>query len=595
MPIIEGHHDFAVLECRLAALIREAQREGGGPLGSPVAVIAPTARLLSHLRLRLTELAPALANVHFFHHQSLAEASLLAAGRSLESTLSDEVRAAIVARVIEDQGGELAAYARQRPGCAVSILGTLDDLREACVAPREAVRTAGLSERGRLILRIDAAYARALDDTDRGASDRAGALLGAVPFVREFTRRFRLVVHYGAYDLIGVNLEIVRAVTAPLVFLVPHHDAARAYEHARRFWPAFFEARPALLPDAESDRLLSDRLPCLFDETAEPGPLESDRHARVSFYHAQGALSELREAALRILVLHRDSSVPLHRIGIVARTLEPYAAVLRPALEETGLPFSTTASAPLLREARAQAALQLGRVLLRDFPRQPLLDLCRGGHLKVRGRDPAEAAHGCDRLSRAWRIAGGPASWSRHPPAWVADWEPYVPPDADEERRERARALKRAREGQARALASLVNHLRAAGRALRRASTWSGWSDAIRSLLVDLLDGFASEEAAVDTDAVLRIVSEMRDLDAAGEPFSAPAALSFFERAIARAVVPIGVVGGAASGGADNGGVRVLDAMQARGLAFDALFLIGFNSGLLPRRGVEDPFLPDAD
>jgi hypothetical protein len=256
MPIIEGHRDFAVLERRLAALIREAQREGGGPLGSPVAIIAPTARLLSHLRLRLAELAPALANVHFFHHQSLAEASLLAAGRSFESTLSDEVRAAIVARLIEAQGGELAAYARERPGCAVSILGTLDDLREACVAPGEAARLAGLSERSRVIFRIYAAYARALDDPDRRAPDRAGALLRAVPFVRELTRRFRLAVHYGAYDLIGVNLEIVRAIGAPLVFLVPHHDAARAYEHARRFWPALFEARPAPLPDAASDRLL---------------------------------------------------------------------------------------------------------------------------------------------------------------------------------------------------------------------------------------------------------------------------------------------------------------------------------------------------
>src|SRR5262245_33048598 len=543
MPIIEGHHDFAVLERRLAALIRAAQREGDGPLASPVAIIAPTARLLSHLRLRLAELAPALANVHFFHHQSLAEASLAAAGRSLEAPLSDEVRAAIVARLIEAQGGELADYARERPGCAISILGTLEDLREACL-PREAIRLAGLSERGRGILRLHAAYARALDDTDRGAPDRARALLSAVPFVREFTRRFRLVVHYGAYDLIGVNLEIVRATGAPLVFLVPHHEAARAYEHARRFWPVHFETRPAPIPDAASDRLLSDRLPRLFDEGAEPGPLEPGRQGRVSFYHAQGALSELREAALRILVLHRDSSMPLHRIGIVARTLEPYAAMLRPALEDLGLPFSTTAAAPLVREARAQAALQLGRVLLRDFPRQPLLDLCRGGLLKPRGRDPAEAAHGWDRLSRDWRVAGGRAAWSRDLPSWVADWEPYVPQDADEERRERSRLLKRAREGQAKALASFVEDLWLAGGALRRASTWSGWSDAMRSLLVELVDGFGSPEGAADTDAVLRILSEMRSLDGAGEAYSILAALWFFERAIARGVVPMGAVGG---------------------------------------------------
>src|SRR6185295_3122261 len=257
MPIIEGHHDFAVLERRLAALIREAQREGGGPLEAPVAIIAPTSRLLSHLRLRLAELAPALANVHFFHHQSLADASIAAAGRPVEAPLSDEVRTAIVTRLLESQGGDLAAYARERPGCAASILGTFDDLREACVPPGEAVRLPGLTAGGREILRL-----------------------------------------YAAYDLIGVNLELVRAIGERLVFLVPHHATSRAYEHARRFWPVMLGARPTPLPDADSDRLLPDRLPSLFDEGAEPGPLEPGRHARVSFYHAQGAMSELREAAL---------------------------------------------------------------------------------------------------------------------------------------------------------------------------------------------------------------------------------------------------------------------------------------------------------
>src|SRR6185295_6448370 len=195
-----------------------------------------------------------------------------------------------------------------------------------------------------------------------------------------------------------------------------------------------------------------------------------------------------------------------------------------------------------------------------------------------------------------WRVTGRRAVWTRDLPGWVAAWEPYVPPDADDERKERARAMKRARERQVQALASLVEDLHGTGRPLRRASSWAGWADAMRSLLADLLDGFAAPGAGADTDAILRSLSEMRRLDAAGEPFSSVAALSFFEKATARALVPIGASGGSVPpGGSDNGGVRVLDAMQARGLAFDALFLIGFNSGLLPRRAIEDPFLPDAD
>jgi len=70
---IEGHPDFAVLEARLAELVREA-RSADGPL-TPLAIIAPTRRLLAHLQGNLAGRFPALLNVRFFHHESLIEAA----------------------------------------------------------------------------------------------------------------------------------------------------------------------------------------------------------------------------------------------------------------------------------------------------------------------------------------------------------------------------------------------------------------------------------------------------------------------------------------------------------------------------------------
>ena len=46
--------------------------------------------------------------------------------------------------------------------------------------------------------------------------------------------------------------------------------------------------------------------------------------------------------------------------------------------------------------------------------------------------------------------------------------------------------------------------------------------------------------------------------------------------------------------GASEAGIRVLDAMQARGLTFRYVALAGMNAGIFPRVGREDPFLPDA-
>ena len=54
------------------------------------------------------------------------------------------------------------------------------------------------------------------------------------------------------------------------------------------------------------------------------------------------------------------------------------------------------------------------------------------------------------------------------------------------------------------------------------------------------------------------------------------------------------VLAGAGRGSADRGGVRVLDLMQARGLAFRAVVVLGVHVGTLPRPSRSDPFLPES-
>jgi ATP-dependent helicase/nuclease subunit B len=603
MRTIEGHHDFGVLEDRLAALIRQAQQGDASLPFPPVAVVAPTRLLLSHLQVTLADKLPVLANVHFFHHQSLAGAAGAAMGSPAPRPLGDDVKAKILAGLIEARGGSLADYVLRRPGSVASILSTLDDLREAGVPADAAAKIKGLTGRGRDLLQIDAAYSSRLDAPGAPLQDRARWLSASAPAVRDYCRRFRLVVHYGAYDLIGVNLDLVRAVEASgtrLVFLAPYHPSSRGYDLARRFWPEMLGQEPAVLPDASSDRLLASRLPFLYQEGAGPAPLDFGRPPRVRLFHAQGAAAELREVALDVLALRCEQNIPLHRVGVIARSLEPYAAWLRPIFEEHGLPFATSATLGALREARVQGALQLARAVLRDFPRQPLMDLFRSGLLRLKGKDVSRQAHVWDRLSRSWHVTGGYDTWTGDLPRWLAEWEPYVPPDAIGDERARARVHKEGLVKDVASLASAVKSLHGTARPLMSAASWSAWADAMEALLRDRLYGFEPAPGGENLDpgagAVLGLLPEMRRLDAAGVPFTRAAALAFFEQALARAALPIGSSGGPGGRrGADNGGVRVLDAMQARGLAFDAVYLIGFNADLFPRRAAEDSFLPDGD
>src|SRR5207245_10648936 len=135
---------------------------------------------------------------------------------------------------------------------------------------------------------------------------------------------------------------------------------------------------------------------------------------------------------LRVRRAHRDLGIPLRATAVIARTLEPYAALFSRVLGEHGLPFVTSATRPAQGEARVMAALQLARSALGDFPRQPLFDLGRSGLARLRGEDPAGPAHGWDRLSRDWGVAGGLETWTRELPRWVEAWRPHGEADADE-------------------------------------------------------------------------------------------------------------------------------------------------------------------
>ena len=603
-PRFEFHHDFAVLEERLAALLLELKRSGG-PL-APAAVVAPTRRLAAHLQVILAERLPALLNVRFFNHDSLAGAAAEAAGVALPRIAGEAVRAALLGDALDAAGGPLAAYARSRPGTLRALLRTMDDLREAGVDPG-TVDGRSLSPPARQSLQVYGRYARDLArlcaaGSAAGCTDRAGRMAAARPHAAAFGARFRLIVHYGAYELIGANLDLMEALASsgvPIAYLAPGHRTAPAFEYARRFWPHLGDAAPAEAagaPPAGAARLLADRLPLLYDEEA-PAP---ETRPGVELFNAQGEEAELRDAALRVADLLK-SGVALERVALVARTLEPYAAHLETVLAEHGIPFNTTAALAASREPAAQAVLRLVRSVVDDYPAAALFDLFRSGLYRDDACDAARRADAWERLAREGRFARGVEAWTRRLPAWIEARAARAPRDADAAEREAAAHAHRADVRQARALADCVGRLAAGSGRLQEASSWSGWARALRALLAARLRGFeaapgADPDAPAGVSIVLEALADMRLLDRTGVPFSPAAAAQFLERAVVAGRVPIGSVGadGVRRRG-DHGGLRVLDAVQARGLSFDALFVLGLNVDLFPRRPREDPFLPDQD
>ena len=256
----------AVLEAEL--LDRVAAAQSGNPL-APVLIIVPTSRLADHLGHRLVERFGSILGVSVLHHRALAERVLETAGARPRQVLGDALIATLFTRVVHRApAAPLRDFVRDHPGAAAAMLNALTDLREAGIEPAAARET--LSGQEAETAALYARWSDALDElTAQGeATDDAGLVCAAIPHAEAFASRFSTIVHHGAYDLIGVRVQLVRALDrgCELTFLLPADpvDASGAFGVRRAL---------AIAPaGAELGRVARELAA-----------------ARVTFLHAQGA------------------------------------------------------------------------------------------------------------------------------------------------------------------------------------------------------------------------------------------------------------------------------------------------------------------
>src|SRR5262249_39621496 len=110
----------------------------------------------------------------------------------------------------------------ERPGAAVFLRGALDDLREAGISPEAVASVLGPSDE---IATLHARWSSALEELCGEAivADEAALSRLAIPGAPAFASRFAAVLHHGAYDLIGVHVDLVRALDRgrEVTFLLP--------------------------------------------------------------------------------------------------------------------------------------------------------------------------------------------------------------------------------------------------------------------------------------------------------------------------------------------------------------------------------------
>jgi RecB family exonuclease len=302
-PRAHLHHDPRVLEADFLAALR-GRLEPARRSIPRIAVVAPTRRLLDRLAEVATHELGALAGVRFLVHRRLASELLQDADEPLRAPLASPYLVALTRARVAGSTTRLARYLREQPSALAPLLATVRDLRDAGVTA-EAGRRAPLSPRGRETLELFAHFEALLRElADVGLEDAASASLRACEVVARRAPPFDALLHYGAYDLVGVRRDLVAALArrVPTELFVP---SVAGHALPRRL----LDALGAIVVDAD-----------VRTAAAKPGdaPITS----------AAGPREELRLAVRRLASWHADDQVPWHEMALLVRSPGAYEEAL---------------------------------------------------------------------------------------------------------------------------------------------------------------------------------------------------------------------------------------------------------------------------
>jgi RecB family exonuclease len=512
--------------------------------------IAASARVLRERRALALAAQPqrALLGRTFLTFRGLAEQCAWETGAEISGWLGD----GDMARLVESSAcasPRFATLVGRRPGLAAALAATLRDLRDAGVAPD------ALPDGARELRQVYAASERALGKlAERGLYDRVGlfrlAARGAPAWIRRIG--FERAEVHGATELVGSVGDLIEELSTslPLRFFQPDWGGDFARE-LRDSWPWSFAPEPVAVG--------SDP-----DEPAATTPVGT------RLVRADGPREELEFVAREILRLLESGAKPAE-ICVVARSLEPYAAWIESVFRRYGIPYSSSLSEPVLRLPGVRSWLDLVQTLFGNLERGAFLRLLRSPRLELAGGHTLPQL--AEWLSRRAAVVRGD-DWS----VALSDAERLAAQDARHLERRQIDSLRR-----------VLGDLERTGRALRDAR---GFGEAARRVLElgDRLFGPVGEDGTPDELArsALAAAAQLDDVDLAvgrGARPSPEELRAALERALRSARWR--------PRSEDNGGVRILDALQARALPTHHLFLIGLQHGAWPHLRREDAFLSD--
>ncbi len=608
---------------------------------APVIVLVPNAIQTANFRQRLGAAGGALGvEVHTFH--TLYAELLVRAGRPLP-LLPDPVRIRLLRAIVdnlcerstlpspfgrgaggegnsplplrEGQGEGIRHYAplRVKPGFISLLRNVIEELKRARIFPDDfSAAVKGLGARLEEIALVYSTYQDWLQKQNWADNEGRG-WLAAIALESDSTlgADTRLLAVSGFDEFNPTQLAVLSLLASrakeTIITLIgdlqnPTRPAHHRFHRAQQAITSALGIQPEAL---DSSSMLSSGIAAvestLFEHLRSPGSSHQakieNRKSEIEFVEAQTRPLEVRAALRWIKARIIRDGMKLNEVAVLARDLEPYRAFLAEVAEEFGIPLRIVGGQPLIENPAVSALLTLLSLPVDDWKRRPVLDSWRSPYFDFSGQgiDSTSAAT-LDEISRAGRVVQGLGQWREAFEMWKKkkavideDGEAIPPAAYDEQVSEKFEAFVELLTPPSRAnvkefvafVESLIGDdpalsplpsgegsgVRAVARARANPATSERDVAALRAFK-DVLRGLVLAESVLQSD-MLDYADFFRDLRGAVEAatFTVPA----------------------------ESGVMAASVLDARGLSFQAVALMGLSEGEFPKQEREDVLLRESD
>ena len=610
-----------------SALIQQIRLCRASNSFEPLAIIVPSEPLRARLKWILCyERQLALLNVSFLTFSQLARRILEDEGLCIDQPIrtpfffKEILRHCLQSHVQETPEWTDVA---EIPGAWAALLSTIQDLQGARVEEQSALDVIDQLDQlsASTLIPLIRLYGFLQRTKSRLESwDHEDLTIQALPFVAHapFLSRLDRIIYYGFYDLNQVQLDFFQAIarTYPCTLYYPlirHHSA---FEFAQQFFDrhifglagqsvtwlqeeqnrvplyALFEdaslAQRSFLDEEQPQEApvspgfcVNDKLVSSIEALEGHDCLEKPA---CHIIQVSGMDDEITMVAKDILGWVEERNAAFHDIGVVGRTLSGYETTIPRIFAQHNIPFASTMTRALGSFPLARTAIQLLKLRLEDFPRAHVMDFFMSPYTRLSSLCPDLPNPRSDlwnMISRQLGITRGITEWGR-----LECYEPSEWRNREAERLYEETFLKQQSQGLWQAVKMLWHELQQ----FPQQGSYSRFVINTKELWHRFIKDVVPNEADLTLacwEALLAVMDELDALDPLTDCITFGDFVSVLHRFLEEQVVSV------YPSLEESVGVRVMDAMEARGISFRILYIIGMTEKVFPRHIQEDAFLRD--